>query len=298
MLNEKTPLVSVLMNCHNCEKYLKYALKSILDQSYKNWELVFLDNNSNDNSKNILNKFSDKRIKYYKTKKFLKLGEARKLGWELCKGKYIAILDADDIADPERLEKQIEFFNKNNDVAVYGSSLDIINNDGLFVERVNCATDSDILKEEIVFSFPFMNSTLMINKKIGDELGGLDPNYEIIHDHEFVYRISKKFKISNSDKVFSKWRKHEKNISWKKMLKGQLELAKLLKIISKDIKNKELLSINTNARALNSFKISYLSFKKLKFINSLLFFIRTFYIKPNILFDKKIMNKIQMKLFN
>ena len=296
MLREKKPLVSVLMNCHNCEKYLKDAIKSVIGQSYENWELVFLDNKSSDNSKNILSNFSDSRIKYFKTNKFLKLGEARKLAWDYCKGKYIAILDADDIADHKRLENQIEFFYKNNDFAVYGSSLDIINSDGKFIERINCPTDSEILKNEIVFSFPFMNSTLMIDKNIGDELGGLDPNYEIIHDHEFIYRISQQHKISNSDKVFSKWRKHDRNISWEKMLNGQIELSKLLYKTSKNINNRQLLNINTNARASNSFKIAYLSLKKFKIFQSVIYFIRAFCIKPNILFDKIFLSKLNSKL--
>ena len=73
MSSIKSPLVSIIMNCHNGEKYLNTSIKSILSQSYNNWELIFWDNNSQDNSKKILLKYKDKRIKYFKSKKLLKL---------------------------------------------------------------------------------------------------------------------------------------------------------------------------------------------------------------------------------
>ncbi len=65
MIKKNKPLASVIMNCYNAEKYLKESIKSLLLQTYKNWELILLDKNSRGNSKNIVKKFKDKRIKYY-----------------------------------------------------------------------------------------------------------------------------------------------------------------------------------------------------------------------------------------
>ena len=75
---ERNPLVSVIMNCHNGETYLKESISSLINQTYKNWELIFWDNFSSDSSKEVLMQFSDKRIKYYYTKNFTPLYEARK----------------------------------------------------------------------------------------------------------------------------------------------------------------------------------------------------------------------------
>jgi glycosyltransferase involved in cell wall biosynthesis len=72
-MSEKKPLVSVIMNCHNGEKYLEQSVKSIIDQTYNNWELIFWDNQSTDNSKKIIHKFTDDRIKYFKSENFKKL---------------------------------------------------------------------------------------------------------------------------------------------------------------------------------------------------------------------------------
>ena len=66
MRSKKTPLVSIIMNCYNGDKYLRKSIKSIISQSYKNWELIFWDNKSEDNSRNIIKSFKDKRIFYFR----------------------------------------------------------------------------------------------------------------------------------------------------------------------------------------------------------------------------------------
>ena len=88
-MSEEKPLVSVIMNCHNGEKYLKQSVKSIIAQTYNNWELIFWDNQSTDNSKNIIYKFSDNRIKYFKSTSFKKLYESRNLAIQKAKGKLV-----------------------------------------------------------------------------------------------------------------------------------------------------------------------------------------------------------------
>ena len=77
MQKSDEPLVSIIMNCHNGEKYLHDALDSIIQQTYKNWEVIFWDNLSKDESKNIVKDFDDRRIKYHSSKNFLKLYDAR-----------------------------------------------------------------------------------------------------------------------------------------------------------------------------------------------------------------------------
>ena len=108
------PLISILMNCYNGEEYLDQAIKSVLKQTYTNWELVFWDNMSNDNSAKVFKSFSDKRLKYYLSKDHSKLGEARKRAFEMVNGDYVAVLDTDDIWYPEKLEKQITYFDDKN----------------------------------------------------------------------------------------------------------------------------------------------------------------------------------------
>ena len=110
--SKKQPLVSVIMNCLNCSKYLSTAIDSVYGQTYNNWEIILLDNNSDDNSLAIVKKYDDK-IKYFRTSKIEKLGKARNIALEKSKGEYLAFLDCDDLWLPEKIEKQISLFENN-----------------------------------------------------------------------------------------------------------------------------------------------------------------------------------------
>ena len=90
------PKVSIIMNCHNGEKYLKKSISSVINQTYKNWELIFWDNKSTDRSEKIFKDFKDKRLKYFRSNNYLKLYKARNNAIKKCRGKFIAFLDTDD----------------------------------------------------------------------------------------------------------------------------------------------------------------------------------------------------------
>ena len=108
----RQPLVSVIVNCHNGEKFLKHCILSIINQSYRNWEIIFWDNKSTDKSIEIIKKFKDKRIKYFRSKKFEKLYRTRNLAIKRSKGKYICFLDTDDLWHKNKLKYQINLVKK------------------------------------------------------------------------------------------------------------------------------------------------------------------------------------------
>ena len=113
------PLVSIIVNCFNGEKYLEECLISLKNQTYKNWEVIFWDNHSTDNSKKIFDKFNDKRFKYYLSPKHVFLYEARDLAVKASQGDFIAFCDVDDFWSQERLEYQVPLFkNKDTSIAV------------------------------------------------------------------------------------------------------------------------------------------------------------------------------------
>ena len=113
------------MNCHNGGKFLEQSVNSIISQTYKNWELIFWDNDSKDDSKKIITKFPDKRIKYFKSKKFNRLYKSRNLAIQNAKGDFISFLDTDDLWQKDKLEKQINFFSKNKDYEIVYSNYNI-----------------------------------------------------------------------------------------------------------------------------------------------------------------------------
>ena len=104
--SDNYPLVSVIINCYNGEKYLREAIESVYAQSYQNWEIIFWDNCSNDNSAEIAKSYKD-RFFYYKSNVNTPLGHARNLALEKSKGEFISFLDSDDIWEVEKLSKQV-----------------------------------------------------------------------------------------------------------------------------------------------------------------------------------------------
>ena len=117
MKSEK-PKVSVIVNCHNGEKYLKECIKSIINQTYKNLEIIFYENFSNDKSVLIVRKFKDKRIKIFRSKSFLSLYDARNKAINFSTGKYIAFLDTDDWWLKNKIKKKINFLKKNDEFKI------------------------------------------------------------------------------------------------------------------------------------------------------------------------------------
>ena len=102
------PLVSVIINCYNGEKYLREAIDSVIAQTYENWELVFWDNQSTDSTCSIVESYKDPRIHYFYAPKHTPLGEARNLAVEKANGEYINFLDADDVWSANKLAEQVK----------------------------------------------------------------------------------------------------------------------------------------------------------------------------------------------
>ena len=109
-MNKNNPLVSIIVNYWESIKYLDKCIDSIQNQTYTNWELIFVDNNSRKSPWRVLKKISKNKLKYYKLKKYQPLGQARNYALKKCKGDYIAFLDSDDFWLNEKIELQIKEF--------------------------------------------------------------------------------------------------------------------------------------------------------------------------------------------
>ena len=127
MTKLETPLVSIIINCYNGEKYLREALDSVLTQTYQNWELIFWDNQSVDKSAEIFKNYSDLRFKYFFAPKHTLLSEARNCAIEYSTGEFLAFLDVDDWWAPEKLEKQIPLFDDQEVGLVYANYWYVLN---------------------------------------------------------------------------------------------------------------------------------------------------------------------------
>ena len=107
MKKKNNPLISVIINCYNGEKFIKQCIDSVRNQNYKNWEIIFWDNLSSDKSRYIFLKYKDKRLKYFKSYKHTTLYKARNLAIKKAKGFVVTFLDIDDIWPKNKLSLQI-----------------------------------------------------------------------------------------------------------------------------------------------------------------------------------------------
>ena len=260
------PLVSIIMNCYNGEKYLEEALLSIKNQTYQNWELIFWDNNSIDNSKKIFENFKENRFKYFNSGKSSGLGEARLKAYNQCKGELIAFLDVDDLWDERKLEKQVPEF-KNEKIGLVICNTLLFNNkeQSALMYQKKLPPIGNVY-QELIRNYFVSLETLIIRKKFIDELEySFDPKYDIIHDLDLVSRVSKISDLAYVSDTLAKWRIHEKGESWKNLEKTNFEKRVFIQNFKDD--NNSILKMTKKNFLENLYKdeIKFLLFNGRKF---------------------------------
>ncbi len=190
---KQKPLVSIIMGIYNCQNILPQAIKSILSQTYERWELIMCDDGSTDNTYQVALKYAEKyeNISVLQNKKNMRLAYSLNKCLKVAKGKYIARMDADDISLKERIEKQVDFLEKNPKYAVVGSSALIYGN-GKENEIRYPGEYPD--KYTLLTHIPYMHPTIMMRKEIYEVLGGYTVSKETIRgqDLEMWFRFYEK----------------------------------------------------------------------------------------------------------
>lgn len=161
---EGQPKISVIMPVYKVERYVAYSIQSILDQTYKNWELLAVDDSSPDNSANIIARFSDSRIHYIRHNTNQGVAKARNTGINNASGDYIALLDSDDIALPSRLIEQLKYLENNPKVGLVGTWAELIDEHGKKIGLRNNPYPDNLLRPMLLFRNTFNTSSLMIRK--------------------------------------------------------------------------------------------------------------------------------------
>jgi glycosyltransferase involved in cell wall biosynthesis len=211
---DNTPLISVLMNCFNGERYLREAIDSIVGQTYQNWELVFWDNQSTDKSRAIFDSYQDSRLKYYYAPEHTDLGGGRANAFKHLVGDYIAVLDTDDLWLPSKLEKQIQLFSDPDVGIVISDTLFFNETDNRPLYDGEYPTEGNVFRELLTGYFVSLE-TLMLRKSVVDRLNyGFDANFSFIADFDLVLRSASISKLAVCKEVLAKWRVHEASDSW------------------------------------------------------------------------------------
>ena len=246
-LNE-TPLVSVIINCFNGEKYLKECLDSIVNQTYQNWELIFWDNVSTDNSKKFFEEYNDKRFQYYLATNHTYLYEARDLAIKKSKGEFIAFCDVDDFWSEKKLEHLIPLFKEKSIGIVYSNQWMYDDKSKKKRKRKNGLLPKGNINVKVISEQPVTINTAIIRKTDYLNLeSGFNKNYQIIGDYDFFVRISKNSLFDCVQHPLTFYRLHENNFTKKNR---EVEIKELEEWLQEMKNNNSYLS-NKEARLLS-----------------------------------------------
>lgn len=212
-LSEATPELSVILPVFNAEQYLRESIDSVLCQTFKDFELIIINDGSTDSSEQIIQSYTDNRIVYLKNDVNLKLIATLNRGIDAARGKYIARIDADDRCHPARFEKQVEFLNSHEDIGLCGSWANLIDLNGEKIGRLKNASDSSLLSCLLFFTCPLLHPSVMgkasVFKDNRYDFGALH-----VEDFELWNRLARKgVRLANIRDHLIDYRWHDSNIS-------------------------------------------------------------------------------------
>lgn len=219
MINEK---ISIVMVNYNKELYLKDAINSVLEQTYKNWELIIIDDGSTDSSKEIIQHYNDPRIHPFFLSENNHICKATNLGLSKATGKYIARLDSDDIWIKDKLEKQLIFFQKNPTYKICFTKLDLINENNEIINEKNTSlynlyntrqTDRyDWLRFFFYYGNSLIQSSMIYESELLKEVGMFRLSYVQSHDLDFFIRLAKRYEFGFIEEPLLLYRRtHDQN---------------------------------------------------------------------------------------
>lgn len=225
---ETQPLVSIIMPVYNSEKFLEEAILSILNQTYKNFEFIIIDDASTDSSWEIIKKYKtiDRRIKAIRNKPNLGVTKTLRKGINLTKGKFIARMDADDISSNTRLEEQVNFLLNNPDYVLVGSQINIIDEEGNIIGKRNYPLTDSQIRKTLFFKSPFAHPSVCI-KAASLKKFNYSPKFLTVQDYYLWYQLLQLGKGANLNKFLLYYRIHKNQEKIKKM---RLQLRETIEV--------------------------------------------------------------------
>ena len=206
----QTHLISVLMPVYNTkEEYLRASIESILNQTFKNFEFIIVNDGSTNNVEEVILSYKDDRIKYFKQENQGIVG-ALNNAWSKASGKYIARMDSDDIAYPERFAKQIKFLEENPEYSLIGSWAKIIPSKNII------KLPQDIKIMDLLADCMFIHPSIMFNKADFEKFNiRYESGFDYVEDYCFYARAIKCLKMTNLQEVLLDYRVYPENSSSK-----------------------------------------------------------------------------------
>lgn len=235
------PIVSIILPVYNGDKFLSHAIKSILTQSFRSFELIIVNDCSTDNSLDIIEKYktNDSRIKVISNKKNLKLPKSLNIGFNLAKGKYFTWTSDDNILKPGCIERLFTGI-RTSDVDIVYADFEVINKEGCLEEirRLDNPIDNLCFENTIGACFLF-------KKEVYNRNNGFKTNLFLLEDYDFWVRAwINGFKYAHLDEVLYKYRNHDDSLSHSYMQRvSYLKLKYILRMLPAYSKDKFLLNL-------------------------------------------------------
>ncbi len=204
------PLVSVVIPVFNSEKYLVESIESIINQTYSNLEILIIDDLSTDDSWKIIEEYGkiDARIVPVKNKVNLNSAATRNVGIKKAHGKYICLHDSDDVSEPDRIQKQVNYLESHPDVHALGSNMLIIDCYSNIIGKRDYPTYSKDIKKVMLLFDPIAQPTIMIERNLFDKVGYYNEKYSRAQDYDLWFRILEKYNIDNLNEYLVRYRRH------------------------------------------------------------------------------------------
>ena len=217
------PKVSIVMPLYNHERYVEEAIDSVLGQSFKDIELIVINDGSSDNSENRVNRTKDDRIRYF-SQENQGASSTINRGIEFARGTYVSILNSDDVYDSNRIEECLNMLESDNSLSAVFSHLEFIDEKGDFIKYLRGSEENwlnhsvetsfkgenNILLDLLAGNFLVTTSNLFCKKEVFDEIGYF-LNLKYAHDYDFFLRLCYRFKVHLIERPLVKYRIHSMN---------------------------------------------------------------------------------------
>lgn len=190
------PIVSIVMSVYNGERFIRESVDSILNQTFRDFELIIINDGSSDKTMEILKSYNDNRIILI-IQKNMGLAKALNNGIAMAKGRYIARQDADDKSDLDRLEKQVNYMEANLSVGLLGTMFKVIDENGTFQRNSCLPVEEEIIKERLIEINQFCHGSVMMRKEALEKVGVYRDYFKYAQDYDLWLRISESFQVSN-----------------------------------------------------------------------------------------------------
>ncbi len=223
------PLISVVMPAHNAQKYIGPSIESILNQTFKKFELIIINDYSRDGTNKIINEFAkkDPRIRIINNSKNLNIASTLNKGISIARSNIIARMDADDIALPNRLELQYKLINSSKNIAVVGADILIMDAEGRKIATRRYPDSSGKLKACLFKYSPFAHPVVVFRKNMFEEVGKYNPKYSPTEDLDLWFRLGKKYEFKSIPEALLKYRVYKKSSSHKALKDVEILVFKI-----------------------------------------------------------------------